>query len=150
MDVATYSDLFELVDVNFNKGIERLENFSSFLNDHSGVLLVQDFAIALMLHKLDTEFWCYVLDGIEARPSIGILNENRPNIYFNFGLFVNNSLRKELLLMFLQSDLVLFASITILWLHLAYFLKGKNGVFHLSECYIGLALPIVTFDISLI
>ena len=52
--------------------------------------------------------------------------------------------------MFFQSDIILFASVTILRLHLANFLKGKHGLFHLSECYIGLALPVVTFDISLV
>ena len=63
---------------------------------------------------------------------------------------MDDSLRKELSLMFLQSDLVLFASVTILRLHLAYLLKGHHSLFHLSETYIGLALPIVSFDVSLI
>ena len=63
---------------------------------------------------------------------------------------MDDSLCKELRLMFFQSDIILFASVTILRLHLANFLKGKHGLFHLSECYIGLALPVVTFDISFV
>ena len=150
MDVTAHCNLFKLINVDFNQRIERLKNFSSFLNDHSGVLLVQDFAIALMLHKLDAEFWCHILNGIQSRSCIGILNENSGHIYFNFGFFVDDSLSEELLLMFLQSNFVLFARIAVLRLHFAYFLEGKYGLFHLSECYIGLALPIVTFDVRFI
>ena len=63
---------------------------------------------------------------------------------------MDDSLSEELRLMFLQSDFVLFASVAILRLHLTHLLEGKHGLLHLSETYIRLALPVITFDVSLI
>ena len=77
MDVTADCDFLKFIDIDFYERVERLKDFSSLLNDHGGVLLVQDFTITLILHELDAEFWCYVLYGIQSRSRIGILNENR-------------------------------------------------------------------------
>ena len=63
---------------------------------------------------------------------------------------MDDGLRKELSFMFLQSDFVLLASVAILRLHLADLLEGEHGHFHLSECYVCLALPVMTLDVSFI
>ena len=52
--------------------------------------------------------------------------------------------------MFLQSNFVLLASVAILRLHLADLLEGEHGHFHLPECYVCLALPVMTLDVSFI
>lgn len=48
----------------------------------------------------------------------------------------------------LESDFVLFARVTVLWLQLAHLLEGEHCHFHLAEGHVRLTLPVEALDVG--
>ena len=147
MDVTADRDLLQFVDGDFYKRVEWLENLRSLLDDHSCVLLVQDFSFSLMFHKGDYPFGSDIVDGLQAGPRVRVFHIDRLWVNHDHRLLVHDSLSEELGLVSLECDLILFSRITILWLQFADLLERQDGLFHLSQGDISLTLSIETFDV---
>lgn len=73
---------------------------------------------------------------------------NRLRINHYFGLFMHDSLSKQLCLVSTESDLIFLTSISVLGLQLADCFEGKNGLFHLAQGDVSLSLSVETFHVD--
>lgn len=147
MDVAADRDFLQLVNRHLDKRVKRLENLRRLLNDHSGVLLVEHFSVALVLHERDDPFRGDILDRLQPRPRVRVLHKDLIRVDDNFGFLVDDGLGQELLLVGLECDLVLLSGVAVLRLQLADLLEGQDSLFHLSERDVSLTLSVETFDV---
>ena len=79
--------------------------------------------VSLPLHYGDDPLSSDVFNTVEAWPHVAVFYMDIFGVDYNFGFFVRDRLSKQLLLVRLQRDFILFARITVLRLHLANLFK---------------------------
>lgn len=131
VNVTAHRDFLQFVNRYVYQGVQGLENLRRLLNNHCRVLLMKCFTLSLPLHDRNTPLCSHIFDAVQSWASVAVLDKDLFNVNDYFGLFMNDCLSKQLLFMGAESDLVLLASVFVVWLHLAHHLEGNHRHFHL-------------------